>query len=74
MKKIGKYKKNQRVGIKIHWIGESLFSILQHIQININNNKMTSLRDYKDNDDFEDIVSAFHLNFVDTVVEDMGKS
>tara|TARA_Y100000591_G_C21422757_1_gene493030 strand:+ start:272 stop:616 length:345 start_codon:yes stop_codon:yes gene_type:complete len=35
---------------------------------------MTSLRDYKDNNDFEDIVSAFHLKFVDTVIEDMGKS
>ena len=35
---------------------------------------MTSLRDYKDNNDFENIVSAFHLKFVDTVIEDMGKS
>lgn len=35
---------------------------------------MTSLRDYKDNSDFEDILSAFHLKFVDTVIEDMGKS
>ena len=35
---------------------------------------MTSLSDYKDNNNFEDIVSAFHLKFVETVIDDMGKS
>ena len=35
---------------------------------------MTSLIDYKNNNDFENIMSAFHLKFVDTVIEDMKKS
>ena len=35
---------------------------------------MASLSDYKDNNNFEDIVSAFHLKFVETVIDDMTKS